>query len=684
MAGLGVGSVVIVGIAVVAVALRSKGLLEELADQEGLIRAQLATASAHEYLERAHESVAMSARLLARLPGLHRLLQANDPDVLGAYLKNYCEATSAVDGCAVIDGATLVGFYGPGMPWPEAVEAYFNEGRKFMLAPAGDQPIMLGASSGVRDVQESIRTLTLRRIDRRMLDDMADQIGAPVRLSRDADAAGASDKEWSELHAQAFASRRPVSARLELAKPLYAASMPMPVTAGEVTAFIDVDLEAKSSDAIVADLATRLAATALTVIGIAALAGILYGRWLVRPVASLGKAASRIGGGDFLSEIPAGGVQEVAALGASMEEMRRNLVEVTAALKQREAEAHAVLSGIVEGVYAVDMERRIRYANPQVARMLKRAPEDLIGRFCGDVLNPEPVNGVRPCDNDCPILAARTNAREGVAAERVRKISGKTKSMVIVSAAPVNGQQVQVLRDETELEAVRRARDSVLANITHEFRTPLAAQMASVELLHDKLDTMSPGERERVIRNIQRGGLRLMQLIDNMLESVRIDAGQLAIRQQSVSLAEVIAETEELMAPLLHQRRQQIMAELPPGLPDVVGDEARLVQVFVNLLANAIKFAPESSVIRVGAAGGNEMVTAWVEDEGPGIVDSDRGAIFQAFQRSMNGEPRAPGLGIGLWIVKSIVERHRGTVDVERTAAGHTRFNIRLPVETLA
>ena len=92
----------------------------------------------------------------------------------------------------------------------------------------------------------------------------------------------------------------------------------------------------------------------------------------------------------------------------------------------------------------------------------------------------------------------------------------------------VDGLQVQVMRDETDLEAARRARDSILANISHEFRTPLAAQLASIELLQENLHELPREQLEELVTSLRRGSLRLTRLIDNLLESVRIESGQLA------------------------------------------------------------------------------------------------------------------------------------------------------------
>jgi len=293
-------------------------------------------------------------------------------------------------------------------------------------------------------------------------------------------------------------------------------------------------------------------------------------------------------------------------------------------------------------------------------------------------LQPQRVNGERPCERHCPILAARATPQSS-AREILCLRDGSTRSAIVLSAPPVQGIQVQILRDETDLEAARRARDSVLGNISHEFRTPLAALLASIELLRDGLNDMRPEAQRELLANVERGVLRLMRLIDNLLESVRIEAGQLSIRQQPVDLSEVIADARDLIAPLLRQR--QLTIELDhSGLGGMVrGDAQRLGQVFVNLIANAAKFAPEGSIIRIGGSSRGAQTEVWVEDEGPGVQEGSSGAIFERFQRGAGTEPDAPGLGLGLWIVKSIIERHGGSVRMERTHERRTRFILTLP-----
>ncbi|HEX7719096.1 MAG TPA: PAS domain-containing sensor histidine kinase, partial [Woeseiaceae bacterium] len=361
------------------------------------------------------------------------------------------------------------------------------------------------------------------------------------------------------------------------------------------------------------------------------------------------------------------------------------LVDLTGEIRQREAQAQAVLGGIVEGVYAVDRGRTIRFLNPQAEKLLKISATDAIGRFCGDVLKPEPdAQGRRPCERNCPILQAR---RDGSAecVEQIQPEPGRVRRVVIASAAASDGMQVQVLRDETELEAVRRTRDTVLANISHEFRTPLAAQLASIELLRDGLGSMTLTSQRELVSSLERGVQRLTWLIDNLLESVRIEAGQISIRHQDVNLDSVIQAARDLIGPLIEQRGQTLDVRLLDDHSFIRGDEQRLTQVFVNLLANASKFAPPDSVIRIGGRATRDGdVTFWVEDEGPGPRDPEDATLFEQFRRSGGEDPDESGLGLGLFIVRSIVERHGGRVTLFRTPESRTRAQVELPRDSRA
>jgi len=658
-------------------------MLRELADAQGKARVQLAATSAREELRRMGEDAHAAAQALAERPTLQRLLAEGRSESLSPLLRRSCEA-AGVDACAVLSGKTVVALSGPALDWQQVVTAASEQGATFMALPAlpateHEQVPLLGARAALGD--QGLTLYVVRRLDPTLAQTLSTRVGAEVRLIDYRSYLNEPVGAFTPLYAAAFADGHSAVQRID-SQDSYAAAVPVFASTGEAIALIEARLPTSAVDTPARHFLHRLLAAALFLAALAVLAAVILGQLVAGPVRALTAAATRLGSGDFSASIPTGGAAEVGALARTMEDMRRNLIELTNTLRRREAEARAVLGGIVEGVYAVDKNRIMRYLNPQAERLLGVSAEQAVGRFCGDVLKPRDEDGRRPCELRCPIVHARS-AESAKAVEHLTARPGDPRTTVITSSQPADGLQVQVIRDETELEAVRRARDSVLANISHEFRTPLAAQLASIELLLSGLEQMPREQLRELISSLERGTLRLTQLIDNLLESVRIESGQLAIRQQSVALAEVVDDARALVGSLLAQRRQTLDVSLPEELPAVSGDKTRLTQVFVNLLANANKFAPEDSVVRIGAEAQAGQVRAWVEDEGAGPAAVDDAQLFARFRRG-DTEPEPAGLGLGLWLVKSIIDRHGGRVTFERTATGRTRFSLTLPAEEAA
>jgi signal transduction histidine kinase len=671
-------NVAVVLLVVGGISISAIGSLRDLADSQGQSRVQLAGAMAREDLRRFSEDALTQAKSVADRQTLQRLLADRQVPAVGPYLRRSCNSDS-IAACAVFEGDVLVAQAGAALPWTQIAATAAEQGERFLAVPEGARYAVMGASTAVPGASGR-RLFVARLFDEKLAEVLSEHVGLPIRLlNYRLFVADKKVDRFTQLHSAGLSDGRSAVARID-DPDVYAASFPVFASTGEAIALLEARLPTQEIDASVGSLVKRLLITAIVLAALAVLAGVILGQQVTGPVTTLTDAAERLGHGDFSTSIPIEGTKEVGKLARTMEDMRNNLVELTGTLRRREAEAQAVLSGIVEGVYAVDKSRVIRYLNPQAARLLGVPAHEAIGRFCGDVLKPCLENGQRPCETRCPILLARTEG-SARATERLDVNGGAPRTTIITSAAPVDDLQVQVIRDETELEGVRRARDSVLANISHEFRTPLAAQLASIELLREGLDTLPPAHTKELVFSLERGTLRLTRLIDNLLESVRIESGQLGIRHQSVSIAELIEDADGLIGALLKQRRQRIELELPEHLPNVDGDGPRLTQVFVNLLANASKFAPEDSVVRIGAFHSGSTVTAWIEDEGPGVPEIETGSIFDRFYRGPEQEPEPGGLGLGLWIVKSIVDRHGGTIRASRIN-DRTRFEVELPASS--
>ena len=504
----------------------ASGMLHDLADQQAKARVQLAATTAREDLRRMGEDAHATARALADRPTLQRLLAEGQNEALPPFLRHWC-AAGGVEACAVLSGKTVVAVSGPALDWQQIVTAGTEQGGTFMALPATERVPLLGARAALSD--GGLTVYVVRRLDEKLAASLSAQVGAEVRLIDYRTYTSAPVNAFTPLYAAALADGHSAVRRID-SQDLYAASVPVFAASGEAIALIEARLPTSAVDAPARQLVRKLLTAALI------LGALAHPRrrdprrssWPARCVRSPPPPRAS-GAGDFSASIPPGGAAEVGALARTMEDMRRNLIELTSTLRRREAEAQAVLAGIVEGVYAVDKNRIIRYLNPQAARLLgvtPRAGGRALLRRCAAT-----ARGRRSPALRVPLPDPRGTRRRQRQGDRAARCQQRRRRRAPPSSrAPrrSTGLQVQVMRDETELEAVRRARDSVLANISHEFRTPLAAQLASIELLLDGLDTMRRRKQRELVASLERGTLRLTQLIDNLLESVRIESGQLA------------------------------------------------------------------------------------------------------------------------------------------------------------
>lgn len=264
-----------------------------------------------------------------------------------------------------------------------------------------------------------------------------------------------------------------------------------------------------------------------------------------------------------------------------------------------------------------------------------------------------------------------------------RPEAGERRKMVgVIRDISLQLQQEQLALDKVAAERSAAARMEFLSRLSHELRTPLNAVLGFSDLLLlGGPEALGPRPR-RHVEMIQAAGKHLLRLVDDVLDISHIDAGHYQVARTPVPMAPVLAEAAALVSSEL--REHAIALELPP-LPDpalaelqVLGDAQRLSQALANLLSNACKYNRPAGRVRVTVQGDAQWVRVAVEDQGPGLSEQDQALLFQPFKR-LPGTARLPGSGLGLTIVKLLVEQMGGRVQVSSRLGEGSCFILELP-----
>jgi len=231
-----------------------------------------------------------------------------------------------------------------------------------------------------------------------------------------------------------------------------------------------------------------------------------------------------------------------------------------------------------------------------------------------------------------------------------------------------------------QLAIASEHKSQFLANMSHELRTPLNAVLGYAELLVDGIYGELTEKARGVLERIQSNGKHLLQLINDVLDLSKIEAGQLTLSLEEYAMPAVIHAVVAATDSLAHQKGLTLRVSIAEGMPHGRGDERRLTQVLLNLVGNAIKFTDVGSV-EIRAKGENGIFELAVQDTGPGIAENDQARIFEEFQQvDSTSTRRKGGTGLGLAISKRIIEMHGGRIFVQSELGAGSTFRISLPI----
>jgi two-component system sensor histidine kinase KdpD len=221
---------------------------------------------------------------------------------------------------------------------------------------------------------------------------------------------------------------------------------------------------------------------------------------------------------------------------------------------------------------------------------------------------------------------------------------------------------------------------TVLATVAHELRGPLTALATSSELLAEDFAHLDPEQVKSMLGAMHRRTLWLQGLVENLLCAATIREGRLQLNCQVLRMAEVVEEVEAVVGPLLEQRGQRLRVRIASEVPEVVADGRRLGQVLINLILNASKFGAPNTPIYLSISMRDGAVRVAIGDRGPGVSPEQAKLLFEPYYRApATAGGGKDGVGLGLSIVKSIVEAHKGEVGVESRRGGGARFWFSLP-----
>ncbi len=346
------------------------------------------------------------------------------------------------------------------------------------------------------------------------------------------------------------------------------------------------------------------------------------------------------------------------------------------ALSASEAQTRAVVENMMEALIVVDDRSIVRAMNPAAQRVFGYKAEELVGRPLA-LLVPE---SVAP-DPSLFLREARRRALGRITEWEGRRKNGEVFPLelsLFEFRTPEGRRFAGSIREISERREVERLKKEFVSTVSHELRTPLTSIRGSLGLLAGGVLGELPPQAAEVIAVAERNVLRLVRLINDILDLERFDSGRIEMHFEAVPLDSIFTRSLEAVRSFAEQ--EGVTLETSPAAARVWADGDRLVQVLVNLLSNAVKFSPRGGVVSLSASREDEWSRVSVRDQGRGIPASFREAIFERFRQVEASDARQKGgSGLGLAICKTIIEQHGGSIGVESEEGKGSVFWFRLP-----
>jgi two-component system phosphate regulon sensor histidine kinase PhoR len=432
----------------------------------------------------------------------------------------------------------------------------------------------------------------------------------------------------------------------------------------------------------VKELRERLLAASLFTVLLGTALSLIVARIFAARVERLKDFSERIAHGDFRTALAEGPRDELSDLTDSLNQTAAHLDHEIRLLSSERNRASAILRSMVEGVAVVDAQERLVFCNRAFSEILNVQSVTSEGSPLIEVIRSSELLG---------LIRKALQGEEGLQSDIAMGIVQPLSFSV--TAAPVKALEadrsvpadkpsgaVVVLHDVTELRRLERVRQDFVANVSHEFKTPLTAIQGFAEtLLAGAVD--DPKNNRRFLEIIRDHAVRLARVTDDLLKLARIEAGKLELEFSSVGILDLIEGCAETTLLKASRKKISFDIEVAAGLPAVRGDASLLHEVLQNLLDNAIQYTPPGGRVAVGAAAGPQELTVTISDSGIGIPLAEQERIFERFYRVDAARSReAGGTGLGLSIAKHIVEAHGGRLWVESAVGRGSKFSFSIPL----